>query len=72
MPPGVDITLPLPLPVAVTVSLCGRAVMVAVTDFAAVIGTLHLAAVPVQAPDQPAKVELFVGAAVSVTMVPGA
>jgi hypothetical protein len=44
----------------------------AVTDFAAVIGTLHLAAVPVQAPDQPAKVEFFAGVAVSVTRVPAA
>ncbi len=47
-------------------------VNLAVTDFAAVISTLHLAAVPVQAPDQPVKVEFFTGVAVSVTRVPAA
>jgi hypothetical protein len=45
-------------------------VNLAVTDFAAVIGTWHFAAVPVQAPDQPVKVELLAGVAVSVTKVP--
>jgi hypothetical protein len=62
----------LPLPDFVTVSVYLLAVNVAVTDFAAVIGTLHLAAVPVQAPDQPVKVESLAGVAVSVTRVPGA
>jgi len=43
-----------------------------VTDFAAVIGTLHLAAVPAQAPDQPVKVEFLAGLAAGVTRVPAA
>jgi hypothetical protein len=41
-----------------------------VTDFAAVIVTLHVAAVPVQAPDQRVKVELRLGVALSVTSLP--
>jgi hypothetical protein len=45
-------------------------VNLAVTDFAPVIDTLHVVASPVQAPDQPAKVELFVAVALSVTWVP--
>ena len=72
MPRGVDVTLPLPLPVFVTVSGYVLAVKVAVTDFAVVIGTSQVAAVPVQAPDQPVKVESLAGVAVSVTRVPAA
>ena len=45
------------------------AVKVAVTEALPVNVTLQ-APVPVQAPDQPANVELVLGAAVSVTMVP--
>jgi len=44
-------------------------VNVAVTEVSLVNDTLQ-APVPLQAPDQPANVELAVGAAVSVTMVP--
>jgi hypothetical protein len=44
---------------------------VAVTLLAALTVTLH-AAVPVQAPDQPAKVLVATGVSVSVTCVPGA
>ncbi len=55
-----------------TVSVYVLAVNVAVTEFAAVIGTSHVAAVPVQAPDQPVKVESLAGVAVSVTSVPAA
>jgi hypothetical protein len=72
MPAGVDVTLPLPLPVFVTVSVYVRGANLAVTDLAAVIGTAHVAAVPVQAPDQPVKVELLAGVAVSVTKTPAA
>jgi hypothetical protein len=45
------------------------AVNVAVTEVALVNVTLQVL-VPVQAPDQPANVEVALGAAVSVTMVP--
>jgi hypothetical protein len=44
----------------------------AATDFAAVIRTLHLGVWPVQAPDQPLKVELVARVAVSFTRVPAA
>ena len=47
-------------------------VNVAVTDFAAVILTLHVGVVSVQAPDQPVKVEPLLAVAVSVTRVPAA
>jgi hypothetical protein len=68
MPDGDDVTVPLPVPALVTVSACVVAVVlkVAVTDRAAVIATVH-AAVPVQAPLQPAKVEPLAAEAVSVT-----
>jgi hypothetical protein len=47
----------------------GFAVNVAVTEASLVSVTLHVP-VPVQAPDQPANVEVVFGAAVRVTMVP--
>jgi len=43
---------------------------VAVADFAVVMLTVQVVAVPVQAPDQPVKLEPAAGAAVSVTDVP--
>jgi hypothetical protein len=68
-------TLPEPVPAIVTVSVCasgGGAVNVAVTDFAALIVTVHLP-VPVHpAPDQPPKLEPDPGDAVNVTVVPDA
>ena len=70
MPGGLDITRPLPLPIFVTLSVYPVAVNVAVTDFAPVIDTLHCFELPLQAPDQPVKVDLFAGVAVSVTSVP--
>ena len=42
----------------------------AVADFAVVMLTVQVVAVPVQAPDQPVKLEPAAGAAVSVTDVP--
>ena len=72
MPTGLDVTRPLPLPIFVTLSVYPVAVNVAVTDFAPVIDTLHCFELPLQAPDQPVKVDLFAGVAVSVTSVPAA
>src|SRR5215468_2375766 len=68
MPAGEEVTVPLPEPALVTVRF-GLAVVlnVAVTDFAAVIGTVQVL-VPVQAPLQPAKVEPLAAAAVRVTV----
>jgi hypothetical protein len=43
---------------------------VAVADLGAVIVTLHVLAVPLQAPDQPTNVARFPAVAVSVTTVP--
>ena len=66
---GLLVTEPLPVPALVTVSWRCSGVKVAVTEVAAVIGTVQ-AAVPVQAPLQPAKLEPAAGTAVSVTLVP--
>ena len=66
-------TLPEPLPVNATVSVCvggGFAVNVAVSDFAAVIVTVHVP-IPVHPePDQPPKLEPDPGDAVNLTVVP--
>ncbi len=70
MPAGVLATLPVPVPVRLTVSARVMAVNVAVTRVFAVIVTTH-AAVPEHPPPlHPAKVEVKLGAAVSVTTVP--
>ena len=58
------------MPALATVSATGSSANVAVTDFAALIETTHVAAVPVQAPLQPVKLEPAAAAAVSVTFVP--
>jgi hypothetical protein len=74
MPDGLDATAPLPVPAVLTERTNvggGGALNVAVTLRAAVIATTQLP-VPVHAPLQPANVLPFVGAAVSVTVVPEA
>ena len=69
MADGMLRTVPVPGPALVTerVKVCG--LKVAVTDWAAVIVTVHVP-VPLHAPLQPVKVEPVVGAAVSVTEAP--
>jgi hypothetical protein len=75
IPAGLLVTVPAPVPALWTVSwteLGGGGVLavnVAVAETSLVSVTLQVP-VPVQAPDQPANVELAFGAAVSVTMVP--
>ena len=68
MPAGLEVTVPLPVPALVTVMVYDTRVKVAVTLRAAVMETVHVP-VPVQAPDQPVKVEPAAGAAVKVTEV---
>ena len=71
IPAGILVTAPAPVPPSATVSvICGGAeVKVAVTLVLALRVTTH-APVPVQAPDQPVKVEPVLAAAVNVTGVP--
>jgi hypothetical protein len=69
MPPLSLVTVPPPVPALVTVRAYCTRVKVAVTDRAASMVTLH-APVPVQAPDQPAKVDVASGTAVNATTVP--
>ena len=75
IPEGLLVIVPAPVPELWTVSWKevggggALAVKVAVTAALPVKVTLH-APVPVQAPDQPANVEVAFGAAVSVTIVP--
>jgi len=70
MPAGLDVTVPLPAPALATLSVAVR-LNVAVTVWSVLIVTVHGLAAPVQAPDQPAKVEPGSGVAVKVTTVPG-
>jgi hypothetical protein len=72
MPGGIEVTVPVPVPARVTVTtlVVVDALNVAVTERAADMLTLHVDAVPVQAPPQPANVEPAAGDAVSVTVVP--
>jgi hypothetical protein len=72
MPAGDEVTVPAPFPAAVTVMVCPPAtvaVKVAVTVAVELMVMTQLP-VPVQGPDQPAKVDPVVAAAVSVTTVP--
>lgn len=69
IPGGVDVTDPLPLPLVSTARL-NTALNPAVTDCAAVIVTVHVPEVFVQAPAQPLKTEPVPGVAVSVTTAP--
>jgi hypothetical protein len=74
IPAGLELTVPRPLPAVVTVSnRVGSTVVVkvAVTVFVASIVMLQVLDAPLQAPDQPAKVELADGVAVRVTAVLG-
>jgi hypothetical protein len=69
LPATVALTVPAPVPAKVTVNVYdGNAVKVAVTERAVVIKTAQVA--PVQSPDQPAKEEVPLGAAVTDTDVP--
>jgi hypothetical protein len=73
MPPVLLVTPPLPVPAGATVNPYEIAVNVAVTDFAALIVTLHVVPVPLQPPPlHPANVEPPLGVSVSVTDVPEA
>ena len=62
--------MPLPVPARVTVRVKRWAVKVAVTDFAAVIVTVHVAPETVSHPLQAVKVEPLAGLAVRVTLMP--
>jgi hypothetical protein len=70
IPSGLLVTVPLPVMDTVSASLGG--VKVAVTLVAAATVTLHVDAVPVHAPDQPAKVPPVSGVSLSATAVLGA
>lgn len=69
MPAGFELTVPPPVPAFETVRGNTSRVNVAPTAVAIVAVTTH-AAVPVQAPVHPVKVEPTVGVAVNVTIVP--
>jgi hypothetical protein len=72
IPVGLLVTVPVPVPALCTVSWMGEAVElnVAVTDFVAFRERVHVAAVPLQAPDHPANLEPDLGVAVSLRDVP--
>jgi hypothetical protein len=69
MPAGEDETEPPPVPVELTVTWIFCSVNWAVTEWLAVIVT-EQASVPLQSPDQPAKVDPVPGLAASLTTVP--
>ena len=69
IPPESDVTVPLPFPDLLTVNVNVFSVNVAVTDFAAVIDTVQVPVVFVQAPDHPAKVDPVAGVAVRMTLL---
>jgi hypothetical protein len=73
MPPTLLVTPPLPDPAGATVKAYMFSVNVAVADCAALIVTVHVAAVPLQPPPlQTANVEPLLGVSVNVTNVPAA
>ena len=72
MPAGLLVTEPFPVPALATVRWNVWAANVAVTDFAALIGTVQVVDVVLQAPLQRVKLEPAAGTAVSVTFVPWA
>jgi hypothetical protein len=69
MPAGLLVTWPAPVPVSETLSVKLIPLKFAVTLWAAFMFTMQ-EPVPLQAPPQPAKVEVPLGVAVSVTWVP--
>ena len=71
IPVGALLTVPVPVPALVTVKVCVVATLskVAVTLFAALILSVQVVAVPVQAPDQLVNLEPEAGVAVKVTLV---
>jgi hypothetical protein len=71
MPAGLEATVPEPLPFFATVKL-KVCVKLAVHLLLALVVTDAVVAVPVQSPDQPAKIEPAAGAAVNLTTVPDA
>jgi hypothetical protein len=72
MPAGELVIEPFPVPALAAVRWNVSAANVAVTDFAALIGTVHVVDVVLQAPFQRVKLEPGAGVAVSVTFVPWA
>jgi hypothetical protein len=70
IPAGLEVTVPLPLPVLVTVSTNRGRSKLAVTVFAALIVTVHVAPDTLSHPLQLPKVDPPEGVAVSVTFVP--
>jgi hypothetical protein len=72
IPTGLEVTEPEPGPASVTVTATRLSVNVAATDAAAFSVTTQFPVPAQPAPDHPANVELSDGAAVKVTVVPGA
>ena len=72
IPEGLLVTVPIPVPARLTLktSAFWVGLKVAVTCWLALSFTVQVGLVPVQAPDHPAKNEVLIGAAVSVTWVP--
>ena len=70
MPPPVTVPEPVPFLDTLNVKVLPELLNVAVTERAWVIDTLHVVALPLQAPLQPANVEPLDAAAVSVTDAP--
>ena len=69
IPVGKLVTVPVPVPDLLTVNNLGTKLKFAVTLLAAVILTVQVLLLPVQAPDQPIKVEPEAGVAVNVTLL---
>jgi len=70
IPGGLEVAVPFPVPARLTVRVKRCAVKVAVTDFAAVIVTVHVAPETVSHPLQPLNVDPLAGLAVRVTLMP--
>ena len=69
--PSLPVTVPAPVPDFVMVKLYTEVAKVAVTDVAAVIGTVQVPVPKHPPPNQPVKVYPLVAKAVKVTDVPG-